>query len=87
VYDRGNSGVPGERESVKERKMMGRFRCGNEQKEKTGTGWKERCRMCYEERETIEHMRNGCSEIRKRERKKRGEIQNEDGREIRKIKG
>jgi hypothetical protein len=43
--------------------------------------------MCYEERETIEHMRNGCSEIRKRERKERGEIQNEDGREIRKIKG
>jgi hypothetical protein len=33
VYDRGNSGVPGERESVKERKMMGRFRCGNEERE------------------------------------------------------
>jgi hypothetical protein len=28
-------------------------------------------------------MWNGCSEMRERERKKRGEIQNEDGREIR----
>jgi hypothetical protein len=34
-------------------------------------------------RATIEKMWNGCSEMRKRERKKRGEIQNEDGREIR----
>jgi hypothetical protein len=39
--------------------------------------------MCYEERETIGHMWNGCSEMRERERKERGEIQNEDGREIR----
>jgi hypothetical protein len=28
-------------------------------------------------------MRNGCSEMRERERKERGEILNEDGREIR----
>jgi hypothetical protein len=30
-----------------------------------------RCRMCYkcEERETIEHMWNGCGEMRERERK------------------
>jgi hypothetical protein len=42
-----------------------------------------RCRMCYEERETIEHMWNGCSEMREKERKERGEILNEDGREIR----
>jgi hypothetical protein len=41
-----------------------------------------RCRMCYEERETIQHMWNGCSEIRERERKERGEILNEDGREM-----
>jgi hypothetical protein len=39
--------------------------------------------MCYEERETIEHMWNGCSEMREKERKERGEILNEDGREIR----
>jgi hypothetical protein len=36
----------------------------------------------HEERETIEHMWNGCSEMRERVRKKRGEILNEDGREI-----
>jgi hypothetical protein len=35
-----------------------------------------------EERETTEHMWNGCSEMRERERKERGKIQNEDGREI-----
>jgi hypothetical protein len=34
-------------------------------------------------RETIEHMWNRCSEMRKGERKERGEIPNEDGREIR----
>jgi hypothetical protein len=47
------------------------------------------CRMSYEERERererIEHMWNGCIEMRERgrERKERGEILNEDGREIR----
>jgi hypothetical protein len=45
-----------------------------------------RCRMCYEERETIEHMWNGCSEMREKERKERGEILNEDVREIRWMK-
>jgi hypothetical protein len=52
----GNSGVPGERESRKERKMMERFRCGNE--ERKTRYWLEgegrRCRMCYEERHTID---------------------------------
>jgi hypothetical protein len=87
VYDRGNSGVPGERE-CKERKMMARFRCGNEERENRYwmEGEERRCRMCYEERETIEHMWNGCSEMRERERKERGEILNEDGREIRWMK-
>jgi hypothetical protein len=45
------------RESAKERKMMARFRCRNEEREnryRTG-GEERRCRMCYEERETIEH--------------------------------
>jgi hypothetical protein len=32
------------------------------------------------------HMWNGCGEMRERERKERGEIQNEDGREIRWMK-
>jgi hypothetical protein len=39
--------------------------------------------MCYDERDTIGHIWNGCSEMRERERKERGEIQNEDGMEIR----
>jgi hypothetical protein len=38
--------------------------------------------MCYGERKTIEHMWNGWSEMREREGKERGEILNEDGREI-----
>jgi hypothetical protein len=64
--------------------MMGRFRSGNEEGE--NRYWMEeeerRCKMCYEERETIEHMWNGCSEMRKRERKERGETLNEDVGEI-----
>jgi hypothetical protein len=34
--------------------------------------------MCYEERETIEHMWNRCSGMRERERNERREILNED---------
>jgi hypothetical protein len=49
-------------------------------------GEERRCRMCYEEGETIEHTWNGWSERRERERKERGEILNEDGREIRWMK-
>jgi hypothetical protein len=41
-------------------------------KEKEGE--ERRCWKCYEERETIEHMWNGCREMRKREGKERGEI-------------
>jgi hypothetical protein len=78
------------RESARERKMMARFRCGNEERENRywTEGEERRCRMCYEERkkETTEHMRNGRSEMRERERKERGEILNEDGREIRWMK-
>jgi hypothetical protein len=64
--------------------MIARFRCGNEERENRywTEGEERRCRMCYEERETTEHMWNGCSEMRERERKERGEILNEDGREI-----
>jgi hypothetical protein len=43
------------RESARERKMMARFRCGNEEGE--NRYWMEeeerRCRMCYEEKETM----------------------------------
>jgi predicted lipid-binding transport protein (Tim44 family) len=49
-------------------------------------GEERRCKMCYEEIETIEHMWNGCSKMRERERKERGEVLNEDGREIRRMK-
>jgi hypothetical protein len=42
-----------------------------------------RCRMCDEAREIIEHIWNGCREMRKRERTERGEILNEDRREKR----
>jgi hypothetical protein len=38
--------------------------------------------MCREERETIEHMWSACGEITEREKKERGEILSEDGREI-----
>jgi hypothetical protein len=59
--------------------MMARFRYGSEERENRYwiEGEERRCRMYYEERETIEHMWNGCSEMRERERKERGEIQNE----------
>jgi hypothetical protein len=41
----------------KERKMMARFRCVNEKREKRYwmEGEEGRCRMCYEERETIQY--------------------------------
>jgi hypothetical protein len=42
--------------------------------------------MCYEGIETIEHMWNGRSKMRERERKERGEVLNEDGRQIRRMK-
>jgi hypothetical protein len=39
------------RESARERKMMARFRCGNEKRENRYwvEGEERRCRMCYEE--------------------------------------
>jgi hypothetical protein len=68
--------------------MMARFRCRNEERENRCwmDGEERRCRMSYEEKEIIEHMWNGCSEMRERERKERREILNEDGREIRWMK-
>jgi hypothetical protein len=65
VYDRGNSGVPIWGEKAQNKKYEKREnRCWIEEAER-------RCRMCYEETETIEHMWNGCSETRERERKER----------------
>jgi hypothetical protein len=74
VYDRGNFGVSG-RKSAKERKMMARFRSGNEERENRCwmEGEERRCTMCYEERETIEHMWNGGSEMRERRRERNAE--------------
>jgi hypothetical protein len=64
---------------VQERKVMVRFRCRDEERENKywTEGEERRCRMCYEERKTIEHMWNGC-----REGRERGKILNEDGREM-----
>jgi hypothetical protein len=59
---------------------------GRECKRDKRKGDERRCRMCYEERETIEHMWNRCSEMRETDGKHRGEILNEDGREIRWMK-
>ncbi|KAJ3644291.1 hypothetical protein Zmor_026957 [Zophobas morio] len=47
-----------QRESIKEKRMMARFRCGNE--EKKNNFWMDetdrRCRICWREGETIEDM-------------------------------
>jgi hypothetical protein len=45
--------------------MMAKFRFGNEEREIRYwmEGEERRCKMCYEERETIEHMWNKCSEM------------------------
>jgi hypothetical protein len=61
------------KKSAKERKMMARFRCGNEETEYWTEGEERRCRMCYEAREAIEQMWNGCSEMRERQRERNGE--------------
>jgi hypothetical protein len=89
VYDRGNSGVPGERLQKKE-KLWWDLDVGT-RRGKIGIGWKERkggtkCTM-RRERDNWARVKYGCSEMRDREKKERGEISNEDGREVRWIKG
>jgi hypothetical protein len=71
-------------------RMMGRFRWRNEKKK--DFGWKERkegeeCAM-RREGEAIEHLWNGCSEMREEYvgNEERGKILNEDRREIRWMK-
>jgi hypothetical protein len=52
--DRGSSGAPGEREGKIKKND------GEERENRCWMGGEERrCRMCYEEKETIEHMWNG----------------------------
>ncbi|KAH0821305.1 hypothetical protein GEV33_001486 [Tenebrio molitor] len=71
------------RESRKERVIIARFRCGNEERE--NKYWNEDrirvCRMCGEKNETIEHLLNECVELRERD-ESREEMLNEDGRGI-----
>jgi hypothetical protein len=71
------------RESRKERVIIARFRCGNEERE--NEYWKEDrtkvCRMCGEEKETIEHLLNECVKLREGE-ESREKILNEDGKGI-----
>lgn len=69
-----------ERESVKEKKMIARFRCGNE--ERDNRFWLEmderKCRVCREEGETIEHLLKSCEGLKERT-EDRMEILSEDG--------
>jgi hypothetical protein len=81
VYDRGNFGVPGEGE-WKRKKSDGEIQMWERENRYSAEGEERRCRMCYKERKTIEHIWNRCDEMRARERKKWGGILNEDGREI-----
>ncbi|KAJ3652136.1 hypothetical protein Zmor_018127 [Zophobas morio] len=58
-----------ERESIKEERMIVKFWCGNEEKE--NNFWMDetdrRCRICWREGETIEHMLEGCEGLRESE--------------------
>jgi hypothetical protein len=63
-------------ENARERKMMARFSCGNEERE--NMYWRKECAIIS--KETQLSMWKGCSEMSERER--RGEILNEDGREL-----
>jgi hypothetical protein len=58
------------KKSARERKMMAKFRCRNEDRENGDwmEGGERRCRIWYEEREAMGHMWKGGSEMRKRER-------------------
>lgn len=57
------------RENGKERKLIARFRCGNEERE--NRYWMKEddriCRLCGEARETVEHLSRECVELKERE--------------------
>jgi hypothetical protein len=63
------------RESRKERVIIARFRCGNQERE--NKYWNEDttrvCRMCEKKKETIEYLLKECVELREREREMRVE--------------
>jgi hypothetical protein len=75
VCDRGNSGVPGERECEREKNddEIQMWERGERENRYWTEGEERRCRMCREESETIEYMWSG-------------EILCENGREIRWMK-
>jgi hypothetical protein len=77
VPDRGHSGVPGEGECEREKKDGETQMRERGEREQVLDGRK---------RKTIEHIWSGCGEMRERERKERGEILREDGRQIRWMK-
>jgi hypothetical protein len=88
-YEKGNFRVPTKREYKREREKRetndGEIQMWEREERKQildGRRGKKVQDMLRERKETIEHMWNGCSEMRERERKGRGEILNEDGREI-----
>ncbi|KAJ3646234.1 hypothetical protein Zmor_023829 [Zophobas morio] len=69
-----------ERENIKEKRTMARFRCGNEEKDNFLIGETDkRCRICWREGETIEHMLEGCEGLTESE-ESREEVLNEDER-------
>jgi hypothetical protein len=71
------------RESARERKLMARFRCGNEEREKRY--WMEERKEGADCAMRRERQSRTCG-MREREGKERGEILNEDGRGIRCMK-
>ncbi|KAJ3647157.1 hypothetical protein Zmor_024691 [Zophobas morio] len=68
-------------ESIKEKRMMARFRRGNEEKE--NNFWMDetdrRCSICWREGERIEHMLEGCKGLKESEQS-REKVLNEDRR-------
>jgi hypothetical protein len=75
VYGRGNCEVPGEREYKREKNDSEILTWERgERKQVLDVRGGKKVLECYEERETIEHMWNGCSEMREREGKERGLI-------------
>jgi hypothetical protein len=75
VYDRGNSGIPGERECKREKNdgEIQMWERGETKQVLDGRREKEVKDVLCGEKETIEHMWNGCSKMRARGRERNGE--------------